>query len=744
MRSLQILELALLACLPAWGREPGYIDSAVCAGCHKQEAEGYARSGMARSFGLVRPGSEAAQAPPGKFHHEATEQDYVVSRRDGRLYLSRSTKGFDGRPADIFESEMGYWIGSGNHARSYVSRGRNGKLVELPLTWYAKDGGQWGMSPGYDLPFHAGFTRKITYACLFCHAGYPDLPAGTDQYDAGWKLPEPLPEGIDCQRCHGPGRAHAEAAKARLTADRVRAAIVNPKKLDVERGMEVCLQCHLETTTVRLPGMLWKYDRGVFSYRAGEPLENSMLYFDRAMDQDRDERVEFAGEGYRLRMSACFRESKGALTCLTCHNPHDVRRGDAALSYYAGICRSCHETAVAKLVAAGSHPASQDCVACHMPKRAPVDALKTVVSDHFIRKRQRAETSGYRVEYRVEYNDSTAKQYRGEVLPYYPVVPAAADEIYVALAQVKQRANLEAGLPRLDALIGQLRPAQGQFYLDAAEAWRDAGQAGKAVAYAREAVERMQGNWRAWFVLGNMLAAAGDLGQAAEALKHAEGLAPDEASVAQTLGETYGREEKFGEALAAFRSAVAADPEFADAHNNVGTTLLRMGDAAGAEKELREAVRLRPESAAMQVNLAAFLARRGGMPEARSRFDLALRMNPDYAGGHSAYGAALGAVGDWTAARSQLEAAVRLDPNSSLPHHNLGVAMLELKDDNGALREFQAAVLLDPNYYEAHLKLAVLLIRAGRRTEAEAHLRKAAESPNAQVRRDAAALLGKL
>ena len=179
----------MVVCLPAWSGEPGYIDASVCAGCHRQAAEGYARSGMARSFGVTRAGTEAAQAPPGQFHHNLTEQDYAVSRRNGKLYLRRSIAGYDGKPADVLEAEMSYWIGSGNHARSYLSRGSRGKLVELPLTWYSGSGGHWAMSPGYDLPFHAGFSRRITYGCLFCHAGYPDLPPGTDQYPGSWKLP---------------------------------------------------------------------------------------------------------------------------------------------------------------------------------------------------------------------------------------------------------------------------------------------------------------------------------------------------------------------------------------------------------------------------------------------------------------------------------------------------------------------------------------------------------------------------
>ena len=38
--------------------------------------------------------------------------------------------------------------------------------------------------------------------------------------------------------------------------------IVNPAKLSPERRMEVCMQCHLETTSGRIPAVLQRFDRG--------------------------------------------------------------------------------------------------------------------------------------------------------------------------------------------------------------------------------------------------------------------------------------------------------------------------------------------------------------------------------------------------------------------------------------------------------------------------------------------------
>src|SRR5256885_7709207 len=122
------------------------------------------------------------------------------------------------------------------------------------------------MNPGYDRRDHEGFRRKISYDCMFCHNGYPKIPAGHDVPFAEPVYVDPLPEGIDCQRCHGPGRKHAELAKtAGVRAEQVRGAIVNPARLSADRREEVCMQCHLETTSFPLPNSLQRDDRGPFA-----------------------------------------------------------------------------------------------------------------------------------------------------------------------------------------------------------------------------------------------------------------------------------------------------------------------------------------------------------------------------------------------------------------------------------------------------------------------------------------------
>ena len=72
------------------------------------------------------------------------------------------------------------------------------------------------------------------------------------------------------------------ARTAGAKVEDIRKTIVNPARLGKDRQMEVCMQCHLETTSLQLPHSIVKYGRGPFSYNPGEPLGNFMLFFDHA------------------------------------------------------------------------------------------------------------------------------------------------------------------------------------------------------------------------------------------------------------------------------------------------------------------------------------------------------------------------------------------------------------------------------------------------------------------------------
>lgn len=108
-------------------------------------------------------------------------------------------------------------LGCGNHARTYLHLTGRNTLQQLPLGWYAENGGYWGMNPSYDRADYQGSTRVIHYECMFCHNAYPLIPAGSEEAGSEAQYRQPIPEGIDCQRCHGPagGTPMLQAGRAR-------------------------------------------------------------------------------------------------------------------------------------------------------------------------------------------------------------------------------------------------------------------------------------------------------------------------------------------------------------------------------------------------------------------------------------------------------------------------------------------------------------------------------------------------
>src|SRR5262249_24880080 len=148
------------------------------------------------------------------------------------------------------EKQIDFVLGSGNHARTYLHQRPDGQLEEAPMAWYAENGGTWAMNPGYDRPDHMDFRRKIDQECFFCHNAYPQIEesGGRELYLRG-----AVPNGISCERCHGVGISHVQDVRAGRSLAAVRQSIVNPARLAKERQLEVCFQCHLESTSRRLP-----------------------------------------------------------------------------------------------------------------------------------------------------------------------------------------------------------------------------------------------------------------------------------------------------------------------------------------------------------------------------------------------------------------------------------------------------------------------------------------------------------
>ena len=678
------------------------------------------------------------------YYHKPSNRYFAMVQREGKFYQRRYQLDSTGRQINVLEKRADFILGSGNHARTYLNRTERNTLVEMPLGWYAEKGGYWAMNPGYDRPDHDGFRRPISYDCMFCHNANPRIPAGHEQPFAEPVYQEPLPEGIDCQRCHGPGARHVQLATgAGAKVEEIRKAVINPARLSAERQMEVCMVCHLETTSFPLPNGIVRYGRGPFSYVPGEAMGDFILSFDHAPGTGHEDKFEIVNAAYRLRRSACFLKSNGKLLCTTCHNPHDIPHGEEAARHYNAVCRGCHAGAFAKEIAAGRHTGAGDCIDCHMPKRRTEDVVHAAATDHLI---QRRKPAGDLLAEMAERHEIGDQAYRGPVVLYYPesLPHTAENELYLAVAQVNQQSNLAEGIRQLTAAIEKYTPKRAEFYYELGEAWRDSGEMGKAIPAYRQAIERNPKLVVAYQKMGFAQRTSGQFGEAAETLKRATAIAQDRAPVWLELGLTYRAQGKGLDATAAFEKAVQLDPDMAEAQNNIGISRIAAGDQARGEWAFREAIRLRPDFADAHGNLGNLLAVKGDLAGAISEFETALRSKPEDGGMRYGYAVALGRAGRYDEAQRELEGALRSDPGLADAHELLGDMLMAKGQAQAAVPHYRDAVRIRPGFDRAHLGLGAALATTGDVSGAVVELEKAAGGADPEVRAEAMQLLRQL
>jgi tetratricopeptide (TPR) repeat protein len=449
---------------------------------------------MGRSIGRPAP-------PPGSFYHRRSNRSYTIS--DSKM--RRHQTGSSGEQINVVEKPIDLAIGSGNHAVTFVSRTPQGRLLELPLSWYTRSA-QWGMSPGYDRADHDDFRREISDSCLFCHS------SGAN------------PAPIDCGRCHGQVDKHLKSPG--------KGSILNPAKLSSERQLEVCLQCHLQTTSRGIQDSLRRPGRDVWSYQPGTALANYKMFFDRA-DSEASDRIEINHAGYRLLQSACFRQSEGKLICTSCHDPHTAQVRTTG-------CTQCH----ASTHAGEGISAADGCHTCHMPKRVPADAILTVITDHKIVRKPR-------------FTDPIAEDhtpYSGRVIPYF----SEADKL----------SHAAAGAQR----------------------------GGGDVSLYRRLVAREPENVPLLTTLGKILLRSQAPDQAVDVFEKALRLDPLHTDARNHLGVAYGVLGRLHDAAGQLRRAVADNPDHALSWTNLGVTLEALADSKAAREAYSEAIRLQPDS----------------------------------------------------------------------------------------------------------------------------------------------------
>ena len=708
----------------------GYVDPAECARCHEDVAATYRKTGMGRSLSKA----STANAPEDFSHansleHGASGLRYTMLERDGELFERRSQSGPDGSQTNEMEERIDYVIGSGNHARSYLHRAANGQLIELPVSWYSESRGYWAMSPGYDWKYQKDFRRAITPECMFCHNGYPQgaMQSSGETADLDRSIfPANLPAGIDCQRCHGPGRAHVEAASApKPDVSKVMASIVNPARLGRERQLEVCMQCHLETSRHE-PNEQRLFDRTTFSYRPGEPMSDYKLYFSPAGSES-DDGLEIAGAAVRLRKSACFRNSQ--MTCLTCHDPHDIPHGPEAAAHYVEACQRCHRD-VKHTVAL---PAEKTCLTCHMPKRRTDDAVHVVMTDHFIRRTQPTRNLLAPLEETVTPEDAVLK-----VALYYPetVQPTPQAQIAVAEAQVK-----EHGAKSLEGVLERYPPDAPGPLLALAREYEREGNEAEVVRWSRRALDKRKNYEPAIVELAQALFVMHQDAEGTKSLEEGVGQYPEDDVLLTDLGNAYLRAGETERAAEMLTRSVNANPDRPETHDLLGVIATGKGDENAAEHEFHEALRCQPDDAEANDDLGNLLLQRGAYKDAEFYFEKAIDADPEFARAHHHLGRLLVLMDQLPRAVLELKKAAGESAADFQTHEDLADVLAVSGHVSESVAEYNRVLALRPNQPQAQLGLGIAWLAQHRPDEARTHLEAAAQGSDAETAQRARGLL---
>ncbi|MGB1242939.1 MAG: multiheme c-type cytochrome, partial [Chitinophagales bacterium] len=357
-----------------------YVGMQACQSCHQEIYETFIKTGMGQSFDHATPQKSAAEFGNHVVLYDSLNNFYYKPFwQQDSLYIKEFR--LDATTKDtIFQRNqyVKYIVGSGQHTNSHIFDD-NGYLYQAPVTFYTQKG-IWDLAPGFEGGFSSRFNRMIGLECMSCHNSLPNFVKGSENKYLN------VPNGISCERCHGPGELHVQQKLANEIVDTskyIDYSIVNPKRLPRPLQLNLCKRCHLQGIAVLKDGQ--NFD----DFKPSMYLHEVMDVFLPEYDGNETQFI-MASQAHRMEKSACFKKSD--MTCITCHNPH-VSVKYTARQNFNNACIDCHkmpanvegessekmvnmETVLtncslpkAKRIAENNN----DCSGCHMPISGSID-----------------------------------------------------------------------------------------------------------------------------------------------------------------------------------------------------------------------------------------------------------------------------------------------------------------------------------------------------------------------------------
>jgi len=564
-----------------------YVGINTCMQCHANVHQSFIKTGMGQSLGAADTLKSIAEISGHQvLYDEYKDLSYQPYWQANQLWLKEFRLDENGDTSFQQEKRIDYVIGSGQHTNSHLWE-ENAYYHQAPFTWYAQEG-KLDFPPGFEAGNNSRFNREIGLECMSCHNAMPTkfVIGSTNKF-------RQIPQGIDCERCHGPGGAHvAKIMRGEITDTSVERdpTIVNPKRLSAQLQFEICQRCHLQGNAVLKSG------KSFFDFKPGMELKEILQVYLPRYEQSED-RFIMASHADRFKLSACFQSAPEQFTCTSCHNPH-ISVKETNTRRFNNSCGNCHggqEQIVCSERLEERLALEDNCVACHMPPSQATDIPHVSVHDHFIRKPQKL------------------------------VDQLKADGVFIRLESI----NDPAPSPRDKALayLQQFeRFGARPFYLDS------------AAVFLNQVERSHPEHLYLWTYYFHLSANREELFHFAEqfgvenilnSLKESETENRD-AWTAYRLAEAYKFKGAQNQAIELYRRAVELAPFIADFRNKLASLLFQSGDITAAEAEWKKVLTEQSYHRESLNNLAYLLLQQRRNQEAAAYLEVCLDLYPDY------------------------------------------------------------------------------------------------------------------
>ncbi|HWY13377.1 MAG TPA: tetratricopeptide repeat protein [Bacteroidia bacterium] len=615
-----------------------YVGMNQCKLCHQSIYNSFIKTGMGKSFDVATKQKSVADFSHPIIYDKYKDFYYLASWKNDSLFFTEFR--LIGKDT-VFKrvEQVNYIVGSGQHTNSHI-QSVNGYLNQMPMTFYAQKH-KWDLPPGFEEGHNTHFSRKIGLECMSCHNSYPNFVLGSENKYNG------VQEGINCERCHGPGSIHVaqRSTGSKIdTANYIDYSIVNPSKLSIDRQFDVCQRCHLQGNAILKEG------KSFFDFKPGMKLSDYLTVFLPKYKNADDEFI-MASHADRLKQSQCFIKSyekaknnkslkpyKDALTCVTCHNPHiSVRETNKEV--FNDACRNCHNSngkskllctdpSVVKIQKSpNSELQTPNCTKCHMPSSGSTDIPHVTVHDHYIRKPiTKAEKDKiktfiglYAVNEKNPGNLTKAWAYINQYDKFEPK-PEYLDSAQKYLSD-KSREDI---LKNIHALL-QLN-FSGQNFGQILKYVNVIGEEELYISLTKRSYDNLYA-WSAYHI-AEAYSNAGDVNKSVKWFEKAVELAPYVLDFRNKLGSAYMNSGKIKKAQVQFDFMIKENPKNISAYTNLGFIKLSQNNSVEAEQFYNMALKLDPDHEPLLLNLAGLKAYKKDFKGAIEIINQILKKNP--------------------------------------------------------------------------------------------------------------------